>query len=312
MLEDEDLDTGVREILLFYQGKIGEIDLGSDKTVVFDTRPPEPPVLRQTECGPHFFRLEWSKSSPDVVKFAIERLESGIFVSLPPGPVATPGVTVRERPEGRVRVVAYDKAGNYSTSNEIELRCGSLRITSMKILAPEKDTGHINDRVVTGSDPLNYAYAIEVTTNRECSLLLVNVDAKGYGYRLFPTPCKTGRGFDSRILSSVPKRYPNNSADGIFYIGLDEVTGLEDIYAVVCEEKVQEIKAQIWRWVLNEFCGDQRFGHSIVVPKGSQQLPGNQATGGKKRTIDFDRKLAELTERYRGKVAWQKVSFWHR
>jgi len=246
-----------------------------------------------------------------VVKYAIERLESGIFVSLPPGTVATPGVTIKERPEGRVRVVAYDMAGNYSTSNEIELVCDPLRITSMKILAPRTGTHYINDKVVTDSDALHAAYAVEVTTNKASSLLLVNVDAKGYGFRLFPTHCKTGRGFDNRLSPSLPKRYPKNTDNAIYYIGLDEVTGMEGIYAIVYEAE-RDIQQSIWEWVPNEICSGSKAGNAGGVTKGSRELPGIHATGGKRKVVDFERKLTGLTEKYRGKVAWQKVSFWHR
>ena len=92
----------------------------------------------------------------------------------------------------------------------------------MKILAPTHATDRVNDRVITGRDTLSAAYAVEVTANRPARLLLVNVDAWGYGYRLFPTVCRTGSGFDGKMTPAEPRRYPMNRNEGYYYLGLDE------------------------------------------------------------------------------------------
>jgi len=297
---------------IYYQHLDQEIFLDKwPKSIVIDTRtPPAPKDLRVEECGPDLFRLKWKpgKESNDVKEYVIQKFEFGNWVKLPPGSVATPGVTINKKPEGRIRLMAVDWAGNQSFSDELEVRCEPFRITSMKILAPKKDTGHINDQVVTGNDALNYAYAVEVTANKKGKLMLVNVDAMGYGYRLFPTPCKTGSGFDPSMQASVPKRYPDNPDQNIYYIGLDEVTGLEDIYAILYED--DDVQKQVWNWVLNEICNYEQTKDS-ATPKGSRELPGMTIPGGKKKVAEFEKKLEALTKQYQGSMTWKNRSFLH-
>jgi hypothetical protein len=304
-------ESGHIEMHLFYRAETGEIDLGPGGWVVVDTKRPAPPVLRQAGCGKDYYRLEWECESPDVDYFEVQRhrIDSDGWTRLAQGKVKTPDVTMNQSPEGRVRVLAYDGAGNYSYSNGIEIVCDPLKITHMRILEPEKSRGYINDRVVTGGDELKYAYAIEVTANKEGKLMLVNVDAKGYGYRLFPTSCKTGRGFDLRMAPSVPKRYPDNFDENIYYIGLDDVTGMEDIYAILYEN--DDVQKQVWNWVLNEICNFGGLNAGGSISKGSRELPGCTLPGGKKKTDKFEEKLNQLAEQYSQTMAWKKISFWH-
>jgi hypothetical protein len=166
--------------------------------------------------------------------------------------------------------------------------------------------------VITGQDALSAAYAIEVTANRAGRLMLVNVDAWGYGYRLYPTACRTGNGFDGQLAPAVPKRYPLNRNEGFYYLGLDEKTGLEDIYAIIYED--EGAREKVWEWVLNEICstGLEDPQGQDRLPKGTRELPGIRRSGGKRRVVEFERKLDGLKALYGNRISWTKRSFWHR
>jgi hypothetical protein len=165
------------------------------------------------------------------------------------------------------------------------------------------------DLEVTGRLPLGLAYAVEVMANQDCRLLLVNVDSLGFGYRLLPTPCRTGKDFDDRLEPSWPKRFP--AKQGEFpYIGLDDAKGMEDVYAIVYEDDA--VRSTVWKMVLNEICAYGRFGAKAGTPKGSRELPGIRSKSEKRRVVDFERRLDELTEIHKGTMNWAKKSFWHR
>ncbi len=287
-----------------------------EKWVVVDTTPPPRPTgLHVKECGPDGFTLTWEPvvGADDVMEYAVQRLESGTWVKLAPGSVSNPEVRVRAEPEGRIRVVAVDWALNRQESEELDITCEPLRITSMRVLAPHRETDEgVRQRIdleVTGKIPLGLAYAVEVTVNQDCRLLLVNVDSLGFGYRLLPTPCRTGNDFDDRLEPSWPKRFP--AKQGLFpYIGLDDTTGMEDVYAIVYEDDA--VRSSVWSMVPNEICEYGRLDTRPSRPKGSRELPGIRSKAEQRRVVDFERRLDELKEIYKGSMNWAKRSFWHR
>ena len=138
------------------------------------------------------------------------------------------------------------------------------------------------------------------------------MDAWGYGYRLFPTPCRTGKGFDGQLAPAEPRRYPLNREEGYYYLGLDEHTGLEEIYAIIYLE--EEIREKVWQWVQNEICDTLPDGERTenALPKGTRELPGIHHSGGKRQVVAFERKLDGLQKTYGNQVTWTKRSFWHR
>ncbi len=306
------LEIGPVEISIYYiKEEENPVFLGKQESIVVDTTPPSKPSLRLKDRGPDHFTLTWSDSSEDVKEYVIQMLEAGQWVRIPPGSVGAPPVRVERKPEGRVRVVAVDWTGNWTLSNEIDLAGdGGLEVADMKILAPiGDDIGRVNDRPVTGETSLHDAYAVRVIANRPCRLLLVNVDSMGFGYRLLPTPCNTGRRFDDRMRPSISKRYPMNEVEGHFYLGLDENTGLEHVFAILYEDDA--IKETIWQWVANEICDYGRSGAFPAISKGTVELPGIQATGGKKTVTGFEEKLDMLKKKYRGKMTWESEIFHH-
>ncbi len=309
---EQGLEIDPGKISIFYKKGNGQsILLGKQESIAVDATPPSSPSLRLRDRGPDHFTLTWSDASRDVKAYVIQTFEAGQWVKIPPGSVGGPPVRVEREPVGRVRVMAVDRAMNRTPSNEIDLaaREDDLTVADMKILAPISVTDEVNDRIVNGKDSLDIAYAVQVTANRPCRLLLVNVDSMGFGYRLLPTPCATGKDFDDELRPSVPKRYPMNAADDFFYLGLDENTGLEHVYAILYEDDA--IAENIWQWVRNEICDYGRSGASPAIPKGTVELPGIHASGGKKKVIGFERKLARLKNEHNGKMAWEKRIFHH-
>jgi len=288
----------------------------AQKWVVVDTMPPRRPTgVLVKECEPDSFTLTWEPAhgADDVMEYAVQRLESGTWVKLAPGSVSNPEVRVRAKPEGRIRVVAVDWALNRQASEELDVTCEPLRITSMRVLAPHKETGEgVRQRIdmeVTGKIPLGMAYAVEVTANHDCRLLLVNVDSLGFGYRLLPTPCRTGNDFDDHLEPSWPNRFPAKQSD-FPYIGLDDAKGMEDVYAIVYENDA--VRSSVWKMVLNEICEYGGLDTRPGTPKGSRELPGIRFKAEKRRVVDFERRLDELKEIYKGTMNWTKKSFWHR
>ena len=314
-LKEPGLNIGPSPVSIYYEDRQEEIFLGRQESLAIDTvSPSKPENLRTKECGSGYFVLAWESGEgrDDAVEYTVQRLESGTWVKLPPGSVSTPEVRINSEPRGRIRVVAVDWALNREESDEIEIECNPLRITSLKILAPLEETprgvSHINGRLVTDSDFLNYAYAVEVTADKESRLLLVNVDSKGYGYRLLPTPCRTGRNFDTKMLPSVPRRYPSGESEK-YYIGLDDIIGKEQIYAIIYED--DKVKHRIWEMVLNEICVDGSSGGTGSTAKGSRELPGIHVTDEKKKVFNFEKKLNELLKAYKGSMNWKKTIFIH-
>jgi hypothetical protein len=288
----------------------------AQKWVVVDTTPPPRPTgLQVKECDPDSFTLTWEPAyrADDVMEYAVQRLESGTWVKLAPGSVSNPEVRLRAEPEGRIRVVAVDWALNRQESEELDITCEPLRITSMRVLAPHRETNEgVRQRIdleVTGKIPLGLAYAVEVTANQDCRLLLVNVDSLGFGYRLLPTPCRTGNAFDDRLEPSWPKRFPPKQGD-FPYIGLDDARGMEDVYAIVYEDDA--VRSTVWKMVLNEICEYGGLDTRPSTPKGSRELPGIRSKAEKRRVVDFERRLDELKEIHKGTMNWAKKSFWHR
>jgi hypothetical protein len=286
------------------------------KWAVVDTTPPPRPIgLQVKDCGEDTFTLTWEPGygADDVMEYAVQRLESGTWVKLAPGSVSNPEVRVRAEPQGRIRVVAVDWALNRQESEELDVTCEPLRITSMRVLAPHRETNEgVHQRIdleVTGKIPLGLAYAVEVTANQDCRLLLVNVDSLGFGYRLLPTPCRTGHDFDDRLEPSWPKRFP--AKQGEFpYVGLDDAKGMEEVYAIVYEDDA--VRSSVWHMVLNEICEYGRPDTRPSTPKGSRELPGGRSKAEKRRVVDFERRLDELKEIHKGTMNWSKRSFWHR
>ncbi len=233
-IQAPNLEFGPDEIALYFREDTGERTLlGKQESTAVDTTPPSRPALRLKDCDSNHVTLTWSDASGDIMEYVLQELKMGQWVKIAPGSVGAPPVRLNRKPRGRIRVVAVDWAMNRTPSNEIDLECKrGLEVADMKILAPIQTTDRINDRVSTGKTPLGVAYAVQVTANRPCGLILVNVDSMGFGYRLHPTPCATGKGFDGRMRPSVPKRYPLNEVDGYFYLGLDNNTGLEHVYAI--------------------------------------------------------------------------------
>ena len=283
-------------------------------SVTVDTQPPRKPILKLHEAGADYFILTWQPPADDIMQYVVEKYSGGKWDKLPigtgphRGSVATPPVHIDQPPQGRVRIVAIDWARNRTASNAVALAIPPLAITSLKILSPEASLYRINDRIVTGRRALSHAYAVEVTVNRESRLLLVNVDSAGHGYRLYPTPCLTGKDFGSRgpMQPGVPRRYPINHHDGIYYIGLDEQKGMEEVYAIAYADEA--IVETVWGWVKNELCPQE----SMVPAKGSRELPGRGHGGQDRHTDAFEHKLNALQKSSSGKVAWTKRSFWHK
>jgi hypothetical protein len=136
------------------------------------------------------------------------------------------------------------------------------------------------------------------------------VDAWGYGYRLFPTVCRTGSEFDGQMTPAEPRRYPMNRNEGYYYLGLDEHTGLEEVYAILYLD--DGIRQKVWQWVLNEICDTAPGPGGQRVPKGTRELPGIHHSSGKRQVAAFEKKLDSLSETFGNRVAWAKQSFWHR
>ncbi len=215
-------------------------------------------------------------------------------------------------PEGRVRVFGVDRALNKSNPVEIQVSCEPLKITHMGIVQP-LDQKHVWDpaaKPVLASESIWNAYGIEVVANKDCKLLLVNVDAEGQGQRLLPTPCETGRDFPHDLRAAQILRYPYDDDQGRYFLGLNEYAGIEDIYAIAYLDDV--VKEKVWEWVKWEFCDEESSpGRDGTSKTGTRELPGIKHEDGKKADGEFVRKLEQLVDDFGGRVAYEKRYFHH-
>ncbi len=186
-----------------------------------------------------------------------------------------------------------------------------LRITDLQILAPENNDPYtLDDHIVNGKETLSLAYALSVTANQDCKILLVNVDSHGYGYRLFPTPCETGQHFSHDLKASEPARYPDERSPW-HYLGLDDNTGNEDIYAVAYRDEA--VQQRIWEAVANEICGGSANpegirGTTVELPGSTGKLTSHQK---KKKVVKFEKLLKELKTSFSGRMACDNRTFYH-